>query len=137
MTHPNLTAHSPYGELIGTRIIHSDPEQGTIEIEYEARPEFTNRIGTIAGGMVAGLLDSVTGLVANSVVRVGFFAVHASMNVEYHRPMSIGRVIGRARVTAQDERDIRAEGELFDDAGQRLASGEARLRVIRRPDERG
>lgn len=131
MNESELAVLSPYGELVGRRTLASDPERGTIEIEFVARHEFTNRIGTIAGGMVAGLLDSVTGLAANLGLEDGIFAVHATMTVEYHAPMSPGRIVGRGRVVERVDRDITSHGELYDASGQHLASADAKLRVIR------
>ena len=131
MTEPKPFQPSPYGQLVGTRVLRSDPEQRTIEIEYRAKPEFMNRIGTIAGGMIASLLDSVTGIVANEGLPEGEFAVHAALSVEYHAPAHPGRIVGRGEVTGVDGRDVTSRGELFDDAGRRLASAEARLRIIR------
>ncbi len=133
MSDPIEYRHSPYGQLIGTRILHSDPEQRTIEIEYLADERFTNRIGSVAGAMLAGLLDSVTGLVANVDLQDGLVAVHRSLAVEYHVRAKPGRFIGRGRVVDQDDRDIRSRGELFDPTGERVATAEAALRIIRFP----
>ncbi len=137
MTQREPHTHSPYGQLVGTRVVHADRERGTIEIEYETKPEFTNRIGTVAGGMIAGLLDSVTGLVANGGLPRGEFAVHTSLSVRYHSPASPGRVSGRGEVVSVSGRDIESRGELFDEQGTRLASAEATLRVIRNPKKDG
>ena len=116
---------------MGTRILDSDRERGTIEIEYVAKPEFLNRIGTIAGGMISSMLDSVTGLVANEGLPEGHFAVHRELTVRYHAPGAPGRMVGRGEVTSTDGRDLASRGELFDAEGTRIASAEARLRVIR------
>jgi uncharacterized protein (TIGR00369 family) len=105
-----------------------------MEVEYQARPEFTNRIGTVAGAMIAGLLDSVTGLVANAGLPEGQFAVHKTLSVEYQRLVAPGRLTGRGEVVDRTERTIRSRGELLDDDGNRLASAEATLRILRRAD---
>lgn len=128
-----LHRHSPYGRLVGTRILAVDPLTRRIEIEYEARPEFTNRIGNVAGGMIASFLDSVTGLAAQGVLPADRVAVHTKLCVEYHRPVHVGRVLGRGHVIEIGERDIEAEGELLDGEGTLLASARATLRIIRKP----
>jgi uncharacterized protein (TIGR00369 family) len=122
---------SPYGDLVGRKVLSVDREHGTIEVEYLAHEQFTNRIGTVAGAMIAGLLDSVTGLAANLDLPEDLFAVHRSLSVEYHRPAAPGRLIGRGRVVSAIERDIRSDGELLDDQGVRIATATAALRVIR------
>ena len=60
----DLQVRSPYGELVGTTVLSADVDARTIEVGYEAGHGFTNRIGTIAGGMLSSMLDSVTGLAA-------------------------------------------------------------------------
>ena len=124
--------HSPYGELIGTRILRYDEARRAIEIEYQATERFANRLGKVAGAMIAGMLDSVTGLVANMDLDEGVVAVHVNLNVAYHRPVEIGRVQGFGHVVFQDDREIRSAGELRDEAGTRLASADAVLRILRR-----
>ena len=105
-----------------------------MEVEYRARREFTNRIGTVAGAMIAGLLDSVTGLVANAGLPEDRFAVHKALSVEYHRLVTPGRLTGRGEVLDRTERTIRSRGELLDEDGNRLASAEATLRILSRAE---
>ena len=125
--------HSPYGRLVGTRIVHVDRDRREIEVEYSAGEQFTNRIGTVAGAVIAGLLDSVTGLVANVGLDEELVAVHKSLAVDYHHPVAPGRLTGRGHVVDRTERDIHSEGELLDATGHRLATGRATLRIIRKP----
>ncbi len=124
--------HSPYGQLMGTRILDSNRERRTVEIEYTAKPEFLNRIGTLAGGMISSMLDSVTGIVANEAIAADQAAVHAELSVHYHAPAKAGKLIGRGQIVSFEGRDVRSTGELFDAGGTHIASAEARLRVIRR-----
>lgn len=127
-------AHSPYGELVGTEILNADLSSRTIEVSYQAHAGFSNRIGTVSGAMIAGLLDSVTGLVANQGLPADCFAVHKSMRIEYLRPAEPGRLIGRGRVLEADDRLIRSGGELYDGQDQLVASAEATLRILSRPE---
>ncbi len=128
----DLNSHSPYGELVGTAIVRVDRAEKTLEAAYEAKHEFTNRIGTISGGMLSAMLDSVTGLVALATLPDELTAAHTSLKIEYLRPAYPGRLLGRARVVEHKDRDIRSEGELVDSEGQIVARGEATLRVIRK-----
>ena len=82
----DLQGHSPYGALIGTTILNADADAKEIEVGYEARNEFTNRIGTISGGMLLVTLDSVTGLAGLVALPEDRTAVHPSLKVEYLRP---------------------------------------------------
>ena len=38
-----------------------DPEAGTIEVQFQARPEFANPIGNVQGGFLAAMLDDSMG----------------------------------------------------------------------------
>lgn len=127
----DLHAHSPYGELVGTTILRADEEAKSIEVGYEAKEAFTNRIGIIAGGMLSAMLDSVTGLAALVALPEDLVAAHTSLKVEYLGPVHPGRLTGRARVVEHADRDIRSVGELVDAEGRTVARGEASLRVFR------
>jgi uncharacterized protein (TIGR00369 family) len=128
----NLTIRSPWGELIGTTVVRVDDDERALEVEYQAKHEFTNRIGTISGGMLSAMLDSVTGLAALAILPDDLFAAHTSLQVEYLRPAKPGKLIARAKVLEHKNRDIRARGELVDLEGRIVARGEATLRVLRK-----
>ncbi len=128
----DLHGHSPYGELIGTTIVSADAEGKAIEVAYEAREEFTNRIGTVSGGMLSAMLDSVTGLAALIALSEDLTAAHTTLRVEYLRPVRPGRLSGRARVVEHGDREIRSQGELIDGDGMTVARGEATLRILRK-----
>jgi len=128
----DLHGHSPYGELIGTTILSADAEGKAIEVAYDAREEFTNRIGTVSGGMLSAMLDSVTGLAALVALPEELTAAHTTLRVEYLRPVRPGRLTGRARVLELGEREIQSQGELIDGDGTTVARGEATLRILRK-----
>jgi len=118
--------------LIGTTILSADAEGKAIEVAYEAREEFTNRIGTISGGMLSAMLDSVTGLAALVALPEELTAAHTTLRVEYLRPVRPGRLTGRARVLELGEREIQSQGELIDGDGTTVVRGEATLRILRK-----
>lgn len=125
-----LSAHSPFGELVGRRIVKADAEAKSVEVEYEARQEFTNRIGTVSGGMLSAMLDSVTGLAALVALPEELTAVHTTLRVEYLRPARPGRLLGRAAVVELADRNLRSRGELLDGGGTTIARAEATHRVL-------
>jgi uncharacterized protein (TIGR00369 family) len=128
----DLQGSSPFGEWLARTVVDVDPKRRTIEIVYEAREEFANRHGTVAGGMLSAMLDSVTGLVALIALPDELTALHTTLDVEYLRPARVGRLIGRGRVLDQTDRDIRSEGELLDADGNVVARARAALRVLRK-----
>ena len=130
-----IRQRSRYGELVGSNVLNVDPERRTLEVEYAVHEGFTNPIGTIAGAMIAGLLDSVTGLVANAHLPDDRVAVHRTLSVEYLRRGIPGRWTGRGEVLEETGREIRSRGTLFDEDGQRVATGVATLRSIAWPED--
>ncbi len=126
----DMHGHSAYGELVDTRISAIDWEAKTLEVTYTARADFLNRIGTVAGGMLAAMLDSATGLVAIVGLPEERVAVHTHLEVRYRRPAQPGRLAARARVVEQTEREVHSQAELLDAEGQTVATAEARLRIV-------
>lgn len=131
-----LTGHSRFGTWLGTEVVDVDAEQRTVEVRYLPREEATNRFGTLAGGALAAMLDSLTGLAALAVLPEGTAAVHRALAVDYLRPAAPGSIRGIGRALEQDERAIACEGELFDVDGQLVARGRAELRVVARQPAR-
>ena len=125
----DLHGHSPYGDLVGTKIVSADPTTGTIVVEYVARQDFTNRIGIVSGGMLSAMLDSVTGLAALVSLPNELVAVHTTLQIEYVRPARPGPLTGSAEVVEQSDREIRSRGELTAPDGTTIARGEATLRI--------
>ena len=130
---PDLTRHSRFGDWLGTTVVRSDALQRTVEVHYRAGADATNRIGTLAGGVLAAMLDSLTGLAALAVLPEGSFAMHRALAIDYLRPATPGLIRGVGRALEQDERAIACEGELFDDGERLVARGRAELRVVRAP----
>ena len=49
----------PVLALVGANPLAYDPESRRIVIEFTAKPEFLNLIGTVQGGMLTSMLDNV------------------------------------------------------------------------------
>ena len=126
----DLSGHSRFGDWLGKEVIGVDAELRTVEVRYQPREEATNRYGTIAGGVLAAMLDSLTGLAALAVLPEGTAAVHRALAVDYLRPAASGSLRGIGRVCERDERTIACEGELFDADGQLVARARAELRIV-------
>ena len=126
----DLTRHSRFGAWLGKEVLGVDAARRTVEVRYRPREEATNRYGTIAGGVLAAMLDSLTGLAALAVLPEGTAAVHRALAVDYLRPAASGSLRGIGRVCERDERTIACEGELFDADGQLVARARAELRIV-------
>jgi acyl-coenzyme A thioesterase PaaI-like protein len=46
---------------LGMRITRVDADAGVVEAEFEGKPEFTNPVGNVQGGILAAMLDDSMG----------------------------------------------------------------------------
>jgi uncharacterized protein (TIGR00369 family) len=121
---------SPFSDWLGREIVRADTEVGEVEVTYHPPEQTRNRLGTLAGGALAAMLDSLTGLAALAALPEGASAVHRALSVEYLRPAAPGALRGTGRVIERSERDRVCEAELFDAQGRLVARGRAELRVL-------
>jgi uncharacterized protein (TIGR00369 family) len=128
----DLQSQSPAGKVMQSTVVGTNADEMAVDVEFQVGLELTNRIGTVAGGFIAAMMDSVTGLAALSILPENQMAVHTKLELEYLRPGQPGRFAGRGRVVGRDERDIRSQGELVDSTGEVVARGSATLRIIER-----
>jgi uncharacterized protein (TIGR00369 family) len=116
---------------LGMRITAVAPEAGTVEVEFEARPEFTNPAGNIQGGFLAVMLDDTMAPALAATLRAGEFAPTLNLNVSFARPAKIGRIQGRGRILRRGRDVCFLAGELYQE-GDLVASATATA-LVRRP----
>ena len=109
---------------LGIAIRHVDAEAGTIEVEFLARPEFTNPIGHVQGGFLAAMLDDTMGPALAATLAAGDFAPTLNLNVSFARPARSGPVQGKGRVVRRGREVCLLAGEFYQD-GELVASGTA------------
>src|SRR3954452_8131792 len=51
----------PCAKTLGIEFAAIDSERGTVEVKFEARPEFLNPAGNVQGGFLAAMLDDTMG----------------------------------------------------------------------------
>ena len=51
----------PCAKTLGIEFAAIDGEHGTIEVKFEAKPEFLNPAGNVQGGFLAAMLDDTMG----------------------------------------------------------------------------
>ena len=111
-------------EVLGIKFIAIDPEAGTIEVEFQARQEFTNPAGNIQGGFLAAMLDDTMGPALAATLRAGEFAPTLNLNVSFERAGKVGAILGKGRVLKKGKEVCYLAGELYQE-GQRIASATA------------
>jgi len=64
----------PVARLLGWKLQAIDPEEGTIRVEFDARPDFVNPLGTVQGGILTAMLDDTMGPAAAALLGGDAFA---------------------------------------------------------------
>lgn len=124
----------PVAQLLGREVLSVDTESGGARLGFTARPDFTNRHGTVQGGLLAAMLDSATALALYCVLPPDQTAVTVSLNVSFIKPGRIGAFVATSKVTSRDHRYGETSAELHDHEGILVATATAKLRIIRKAD---
>jgi uncharacterized protein (TIGR00369 family) len=106
------------------------PEQGTIEVEFLGKPEFTNSAGNIQGGFLAAMLDDAMGPALAATLGQGEFAPTLNLNVSFVRPAKVGAIQGKGQILKRGKEVCFLAGELYQ-GGELIASATATA-IIRR-----
>src|SRR5882757_6487478 len=122
----------PAAHLLGREIISVDPHSGEVKLRFTAKKEFTNRHGTVQGGMLAAMLDAATGNAVMAKLPSHLTAVTTRLDTRFLKPAALGAIIATARLVRQDERSAEVVAELIDGQGQKVATARAELRVRER-----
>lgn len=121
---------APIGAHIGMEL--TEVERG--KVTFTCRPDEShyNPIGTVHGGLVCTLLDSVLGCAAHSLLPAGMGYTSIDINVSYLRPVTAdsGPLVATGRVTKPGRRVTFAEGEVVDAAGKTVATATSSLLVF-------
>lgn len=125
----------PAARLLGRELISSDSLAGEATLRFVAREDFTNRHGTVQGGMLAAMLDSATGNAVIVTLPPGMTAVTTRLDVRFLKPAAVGNLVASARVVRRDERSAEVDAELTHPDGQIVASARAELRIITRKNK--
>lgn len=127
----------PAARLLGWTLQAIDPEQGTIRVAFEARPEFLNPIGTVQGGFLAAMLDDTMGPAAAALLGGDGFGQTLELKTSFLRPARPGTLYGEARVVHRGRDVLFLEGRLTDPDGRLVATASATARVIPFPPAAG
>jgi len=115
----------PAAKLLGWRLITLDYDKGTIEVEFQGKPEFTNPTGHIQGGLLSAMLDDTLGPALFAMTKGRLFGSTIDLHVHFLRPVPIGTITTKAQVTKLGRNVAFMEGKLFDKNGKLCASARA------------
>jgi uncharacterized protein (TIGR00369 family) len=107
------------------------------EVRFRCTPDESayNPIGTVHGGLVCTLLDSVTGCAVHSTLAAGTGYTSLEIKVSYLRPVRAGEgdLLARGWVTRRGRRASFAEGEVTDQQGRTVATASSTCLVFPLP----
>ena len=115
---------------LGISITKVDADAGTIEVEFQGKPEFTNPVGNIQGGFLAAMLDDTMGPALAATLTRGEFAPTLNLNVSFARAAKVGGIKGKGRVLKRGKEVCFLAAELYQD-GELVASATATA-IVRR-----
>jgi uncharacterized protein (TIGR00369 family) len=114
---------------LGWELVSVNPEDGTIEVAFNASAAFLNPAGFIQGGFLAAMLDDTMGPALVAGLNPGDFAPTTDLHVQFLRPVRPGRLIGRGRVVRRGKDVGFLAGELVDSQGAVVAVATATVQI--------
>jgi uncharacterized protein (TIGR00369 family) len=109
---------------LGMTIAKVDAEAGVVEAEFEGKPEFTNPVGNVQGGILAAMLDDSMGPALACQLAAGEFAPTLNLNISFLKPAKPGKLRGVGRVVRKGKDVCYLAGELFQN-GELVATATA------------
>jgi uncharacterized protein (TIGR00369 family) len=97
---------------LGMSITRVDAEAGVVEADFEGKPEFTNPVGNLQGGILAAMLDDTMGPALACQLAAGEFAPTLNLNISFLKPAKPGKLRGVGRVVRKWKDVCYLAGEL-------------------------
>jgi uncharacterized protein (TIGR00369 family) len=119
----------PMARLIGRTIVETTPD-GTAVLRFDGSTRFSNRFGTIQGGMLAAMLDSSLAIAVMATLAPGQSAVTVEMSTRFFRAAQPGTLEARASVLQGGKTLVHAQSDLYDATGTRVAHATGSLRIV-------
>lgn len=115
-------APPPIMKLVGQTL--EEVEEGRVVMRLEAGEWLYNPIGTVHGGAIATLLDSVVGCAVHTTLPKGRGYTTLELKVNYLRPVTVetGSIRAEGRAVHVGRRSAVAEGKAYDAAGKLVAT---------------
>jgi uncharacterized protein (TIGR00369 family) len=127
----------PAAMLLGWKLQAVDPDKGTVRVEFEARAEFLNPIGTVQGGILTAMLDDTMGPAAAAHLGGDVFCQTLELKTSFLRPARPGKLYGEGRVVHRGRDVVFVEGRLVDPEGRVIATATATTRIVPLADRGG
>lgn len=120
----------PAARTLGLEVLHADPDEGTVELAFTAREEWTNPVGNVLGAFVAAMLYDTIGPALLATLEPDEFQATHDISVRFLRPLRPGKAVGKGRVVRRDGDLAHLEAALIDSDGSTIATATATASVI-------
>lgn len=126
----------PAAATLGFEFIDADPDQGTIDVAFNASEDFTNPAGNVLGAFVAAMLYDTVGPALLVTLQPDEFQATLEFKTNFLQPTRPGRVLGHGRVIRRTGDIAHLEGTLTELDGTMIATATATAQVIPLADAR-
>ncbi|WP_197680063.1 PaaI family thioesterase [Microlunatus soli] len=120
----------PAARTLGFTFLEADPDNGTIRLEFDGSPDFTNPRGEILGGFLAAMLYDTVGPALLATIGANEFIETDDLAVSFHHPARPGTITGHGEIVDRDNRQVSLAARLWDHTGTLVASATAHARVV-------
>ena len=116
---------SAFGRWLNPFIKHA--EHGRLEVQYTVRHEMTNPLGNLHGGVIAAIIDEVTGAAVFSTGQSNFFTT-LNLQVDFFSPAPCDETITvKAELVKEGRQFFNVECKIYNSAGRLIARGQSNL----------
>ena len=128
--------HATFNSLIGLEL--TEWSEGFSRIELALRPEHQNGVGSVHGGVLMSLLDTVSGFSgvypAPGEEQRGCATI--SMNVKFMKPAFSGKLVAESQAQGGGKSVFFTHANIRNEAGELIATGDGtfRYRSLTIPD---
>src|SRR5262245_31906888 len=113
----------PAAATLDLQVLDVDANTGTIELAFQARPEWTNPVGNVLGAFVAAMLYDTVGPALLATLQPDQFQSTLELKASFLRPVRPGRIFSRGRVVHRVGDLAFLEAELANPDGVVIATG--------------
>jgi uncharacterized protein (TIGR00369 family) len=112
----------PAAALLDITLVHV--EEGLVRMRLIPAEQHYNPLGSVHGGVIATLLDSVMGCAAHTTLPAGRGYATLEIKVNYLRSVTVatGEITGEGRLVHAGRRSAVAEGKVVDATGRLYAT---------------
>lgn len=103
-------------------------EEGSVTAEFTVRPEMTNPVGILHGGMIAAIMDDLIGMTVHVLNGMESFFTSINLSIDYLSSAKEGEVVtATTKIVRQGATITHAECHLYNAKGKLLAKGTTNL----------